>query len=227
LLFRELSCDDATVYLESGRVSVENIEAALARVGRSLADFRHVFEFGCGVGRATRWLVERAPGATITASDVDPQAIGWLRDNLAGVEAHVNAGLPPLPFKDAAFDLVAAFSVFSHLDENYQDAWLAELRRVTAPGALLVLTVQGRSLWNKLLALLSGPEKEDLQSQFDQKGFAFWHSCPATDGLPDFYRAAFHTEDYVRRHWSQWFEVLAYLQDWARIEEQDTVVLRR
>src|SRR5262249_30073942 len=138
LLLRELDTADPSFYLDSGRVSVEAAEAALTKLGRSLGDCRRILDFGCGVGRATRWLAARAPGAAVAASDVDPQAIAWLRENLPGVDARVNGALPLLPFDDGSFDFVTAFSVFSHLDEAYQDAWLAELRRVTVPGAVLV-----------------------------------------------------------------------------------------
>ena len=58
-----------------------------------------------------------------------------------------NNALPPLLFPDCAFDLVFAISVFTHLDEQYQLAWLAELRRVAQPGAILFSppTVNGRN----------------------------------------------------------------------------------
>jgi ubiquinone/menaquinone biosynthesis C-methylase UbiE len=46
-----------------------------------------------------------------------------------------NGQNPPLPFPDDHFDLVFSSSVFTHIDEHAQDLWLAELRRVTQPGA--------------------------------------------------------------------------------------------
>jgi hypothetical protein len=74
--------------------------------------------------------------------------------------------------------------------------------------------------------LAGSPQRDQIREQFERRGFAYWR-CDATVGLPDYYRASWHTPAYVRQHWSKWFEVVSYLEDWARIEEQDMVVLRR
>ena len=55
-----------------------------------------------------------------------------------------------MDFPDAYFDLIFNHSVFTHLDENYQDAWLAELERVTKPGGVLVLSVSGQHPFSEL-----------------------------------------------------------------------------
>ena len=50
---------------------------------------------------------------------------------------------PPLPFATESFDLVYSISVFSHLDEQLGDAWLAEVARVFVPGGVALLSVHG------------------------------------------------------------------------------------
>ena len=45
------------------------------------------------------------------------------------VSVRFNQPLPPLDYPDATFDLIFNHSVFTHIDEQYQDAWLAELLR--------------------------------------------------------------------------------------------------
>ena len=61
---------------------------------------------------------------------------------------HARAAQParaPLPYADGQFDLVYAFSVFTHLTERMQHEWIAEVRRVLAPGGLLLFSTKGDS----------------------------------------------------------------------------------
>ena len=68
--------------------------------------------------------------------DVSAPAVGKLRAR--GARA-VRALLSALPFDDGAFDLVCALDVVEHVED--EDAALAELSRVAAPGAALLVSV--------------------------------------------------------------------------------------
>lgn len=68
----------------------------------------------------------------------------------AWAKCSVNDGLAPLRFPDEYFDLIFNQSVFTHFDENYQDAWLIELERVTKPGGVLLLAVSGEYPFSQL-----------------------------------------------------------------------------
>ena len=50
---------------------------------------------------------------------------------------------PPLHCADEQFDLIYAFSVFTHLGVVQQRAWLVELRRILCPRGFLVLSTHG------------------------------------------------------------------------------------
>jgi SAM-dependent methyltransferase len=68
--------------------------------------------------------------------DMSPPAVGKLRAH----GAHAVLGLAcALPFPDRTFRLVCALDVVEHVDD--EDAVLAELGRVAAPGAALLLSV--------------------------------------------------------------------------------------
>ena len=77
------------------------------------------------------WLQPLLPGTKLAASEIDEVAVSWIREHYPDVEmaAIANNGFPPAPFNDDRFDLVLAYSVFTHLSVCYQDAWLAELQR--------------------------------------------------------------------------------------------------
>ncbi len=88
-----------------------------------------------------RWT--EASGPSFFGSDYNPALVSWCRENLDFAQFEVNALEPPLPFEDEQFDLVYSLSVFTHLTEPLQHRWMAELRRVTRQGGLILFTTRG------------------------------------------------------------------------------------
>lgn len=68
--------------------------------------------------------------------DISEPALRQLRGRAASVSLH---SITALPFPDAGFDLVCAFDVVEHVDD--ETATFAELGRVCAPGGTLLLSV--------------------------------------------------------------------------------------
>jgi hypothetical protein len=99
-----------------------------------------------------------------------------------------------------------------------QFAWLAELKRVTRPGGLLVISTSGAHL-------IRGHLASDNLRKLDERGF-YYHPFGSTDGLPDYYQAAWHTKAYVERVWSEFLEIVEFVP--AGISgHQDLVLCRR
>jgi SAM-dependent methyltransferase len=217
LVERVVGTDDVEAYERSGYELVDQLRELLARSGDELERFRDVYDFGSGPGRLARALHERLPEARVTATDIDEEAIAWLAENAPGIDVRVTSWLPPLPFEDGAFDLVIVISVFTHLPADYQDAWLAELRRVTRPGAVVVATVHGEAHWrhNWEVGFRAAPRRLRLYSkllglQRRLRGFVHWRGDGWERIFPDYYHTSWHTPAYVRRHWSRWFEVIRH-----------------
>jgi SAM-dependent methyltransferase len=166
----------------------------------------------------------------------------WCREHLDYAGFRGITRRPPTPFADREFDAVYAFSVFSHLPEKLHLAWLAELARITRPGAALVLTVHGRHVIDEIVSgrrAHANPTPQALaraNAELEQHGFAFFPYRElrfrdrenkrffASWDLEE-YGDTFVLERYVREHWTRWFEVVALHEapdDW-----QDYVVLRR
>jgi SAM-dependent methyltransferase len=229
LLFRSTGCESAEWYVKSGDQSYQEFADVLAACRRSFDEFRTILDFGCGCGRILRALRNRLPGARLCASDQDEAAVAWLRKTYQDVNLRTNGPLPPLAFAAGTFDLVLGFSVFTHLSESYQDAWLHELRRVTRPGAFLLLTVHGSANWDKTLRehqpLRDSPELPALESALGGHGFAHWRGDGWSQFFPDFYHTTWHLPAYIREHWARWFRVLEIWPTKA-LANQDIVVLR-
>ena len=52
--------------------------------------------------------------------------------------------LPPTSFAAGSFDLITAYSVFSHLAEHASLAWVQEFSRLLSPGGIMAVTTQRR-----------------------------------------------------------------------------------
>jgi SAM-dependent methyltransferase len=108
------------------------IWALLRRAQLPLAP--RVLDAGCGTGRN---LVEFGSLGPATGVDPSPDAVEFCRRR--GIENVRCAGLEDLPFAAGDFDLLMAFDVLEHIDDDV--AALTELRRVASVGAHLVITV--------------------------------------------------------------------------------------
>jgi SAM-dependent methyltransferase len=208
----------------SAGLDLDLLEAAL---GEPLRDRARILDFGCGCGRLLRRLVDRAPASRFAGCDIDAEAVAWVRERL-GVDASVTGALPPLPYDDGVFDLVIGFSVFTHLDEAHQDAWLAELRRVLAPGGAALLTVHGPAAWEttSLTALAGRPALAELAQEREERGIVHWRDDGWEAMFPDWYHTTFHTPRYVREHWARWFPAVDVVPGTV-LRNHDIVVVRR
>lgn len=216
-------------FRQQGQDSLNDLERALRYTGRTIASFVKVLDFGCGCGRVLRHLGNIADRVSLHGCDIDSQAVEWAAGNLPFATFICNDRLPPLPYNDCAFDLIINHSVFTHLPEDYQDAWLGELRRIVCPGGFLVLSVAGPHAFAGLVQSWIGWPRDPapIQETMRDKGFLYiaddsWQgTC-----FPDFYHSAFHSPSYIVEHWGQYLTVLAYLPR-AALGFQDLVVLRR
>ena len=205
-------------FIESGWQTFHIFEQALAGAGREIRSFETVLDFGCGCGRVIRAFHQMSPQARLYGTDIDGEAIDWLAGNYQSF-AHfsLNGHLPPFAFGDGSFDLIYGISVFTHLSETMQDAWLAELQRVCKLGAFLLLTIYDENRYSILNA--------SNRAKFLNTGFCYVEEkVPTTEGLPVFYQTAFHSHEYVRRAWGRYFEVLTIKP--LAVDGQDLVILR-
>jgi SAM-dependent methyltransferase len=208
-------------YLEVGKRCAEDLAHATRLTGRDLSSFNEILDFGCGSARVLRHFSHRPASCHLYGTDLDPEAIDWCRRAIPFATFERNGAQPPLPFPSASFDLIYAVSVFTHLDEELQKAWLAELKRVAAPGGLLLLTTHG--------AYAQADLPDDPRRQLAETGFAFHKVASGRfklDGLPDFYQNAYHTRTYIEKNWLDLFEIRHYIERGLN-DHQDVVVLER
>ncbi len=208
-------------FIQGGFDACRDLNFALEPAGKSLADFETILDFGCGCGRTVRALHTVSPRSTLYGVDIDDEAISWVRENYAPFGTFSTVPhVPPTRFPDHQFDFIYGISVFTHLPEHLQTAWLEELRRISKPKGYLVLTTHGEKHYKKLdrQAVNVMKEKGFFYSDF---GFNYGRSI----GLPDFYQTAFHSHDYIRREWAKYFDIVD-IKALGMSQHQDTVLLR-
>jgi SAM-dependent methyltransferase len=133
---------DASYFLESGRQHAELIREVLREGATSVDELGALLDWGCGCGRVLRQWVD-LPSTRVAGCDIDARMVGWCARNLPFADVAVTGMAPPLPYAAESFDLVYAFSVFTHLTEQLQHEWIGECRRVLRPGGNLLISTLG------------------------------------------------------------------------------------
>lgn len=226
---RNVRQDDELMFDVTGYSQARHLKdfyATFATGGGPPRTPRRVLDWGVGCGRCSRFLEKEWGVEVVYGADIDPVNVGWLRDSVSRPDHYVlHSPDPPLPFDQATFDFIYAISVFTHLAEERQRSWLAELRRIVRPGGIVVATTHGLSTF--FAAVNDGAALRE----FLRRGF-FVHGVN-TDLDSDFEEAknlqpyvnVFHTLKYIYEVWSEYFEVVRLYP--AGILMQDYIVLRR
>jgi SAM-dependent methyltransferase len=161
-----------------------------------------MLDFGCGCGRLTRHV----PVHQIDESfgcDVDLKNVQWCQTNLPDQTFYHISPEGRTMFNDSAFDLIYSFSVFTHLDERLQDFWLQELNRICS--GLMVLSVHGGYFVSQ-----SAPWMQN-EVDWKERGFSVSErdNPDISDAVPaGYYRDVAHSAAYIKKHWSQFVDVL-------------------
>ena len=103
-------------------------------------DGERIVDIGCGTGRLTVALAERAPGAAIVATDVSSAMVREARKALDRVVPVVQADAVRLPF-GSRFDAVFSTATFHWVKDHA--ALFSEIFRVLKPGGRLVSQAGG------------------------------------------------------------------------------------
>ncbi len=190
---------DAAFFVSSGRRHADLIRDLLRENGSSIEELDAILDWGCGCGRVLRHWSELSR-TRVCGCDIDPKMVEWCRANLPFAEVTRTGMAPPLPYPDATFGLVYAFSVFTHLTEELQHQWIRECLRVLEPEGYLLLSTLGE--YYASLERLSESERRS----FSEGEVVVLYERSAGTSLC----SAYHPPDYVHRRLAADFEVVAF-----------------
>ncbi|MEJ8838819.1 class I SAM-dependent DNA methyltransferase, partial [Ramlibacter sp. AN1133] len=212
---------------------------ACAKHGTPIEPGAQILDFGVSWGRIIRFFMKDVEPSSLHGVDISTDYLDAARQT--GVPGHLHRidPLGRLPYEDRAFDLVYAYSVFTHLPENVQDHWLPEIACSLKPGGLLVATVEPPRFIDHFLPL--DPDDKSLhpwhaatarkiradvgiKERLQQQGFVY---IPDRDGVNEVYGDCAMTPGYVREHWGRYLEVLDFLDDADRFWQAVVVARKR
>ncbi len=215
------------------------VKRAAARHGRAIGADTKFLDFGCGWGRYLRYFWKDIDEANLFGCDVNPTIVDWCAR--LGVPGRVDRIEPAgaLPYPDAAFDSIIAYSVFTHLPADVHLHSMQALARVARPGAVFCLTVEPRRFldhiagrvepgsggdndWHRRLAV-HRPRLPEYYDRFDSGELVF---LPTEPGAETVYGDAVVPLSWMETHWAPYFEVVDYVDDPGRFWQAVAVVRR-
>ena len=213
LVFMVAGTTEVRRFFHGGSLAAESIRATLARHGTDVAQLGSILDFGCGCGRVLRhWADLRAE---LHGTDTNPRLVDSCARNLPYAHFERNRPLPPTTYWDGQFDLIYALSVFTHLPEERQRAWIRELTRILKPGGHLMLSTHGVSCMDKL----TRRERE----RFRRGELVVRFGAAAGSNLC----VAYHPPAYVRGTLAAGLELVDFIPEGAKGNPQQDLVLFR
>jgi SAM-dependent methyltransferase len=121
----------------------DNLDRTLDPFSRTIGPTDRVIEIGCGIGRLTRAIADRA--AHVVGVDVSSEMVDRAREALAdvaNVELVLGNGVDLSGVADASMDVAYSFIVFQHIpDPKVTCRYIEEIGRVLRPGGWTVFQV--------------------------------------------------------------------------------------
>jgi SAM-dependent methyltransferase len=112
---------------------------------RHFPSARNLLEVGCGTGFVVAGIAEAVAPLSLEAGDAQSSGLAFARDRVPGARLY-QLDARSLPF-DREFDVVGAFDVIEHLDED--EHVLSQMWRAVRPGGGALITVpQHGWLWS-------------------------------------------------------------------------------
>ncbi len=198
-------------FLATGQRTVMHYLQELDEHGFDPRGFEHILEFGVGLGRLLRHYYPfpaRLYGCDVVAKVVEfsQKCYG---DRASVVQSQLS---PPLPYDDGQFDYVYANSVFTHIQTDTLSEWIAELARITKPGAAVIVSLFSPNRY------LGHVTERDFDRMLQHDGYLEWGSSDVR------VNCLYATPEKLREWWGAYFEVLELR---GHFKDQAHLVMRR
>ncbi|MCC3571021.1 MAG: class I SAM-dependent methyltransferase [Microcoleus sp. PH2017_40_RAT_O_B] len=202
-------------------------------LGRSLTPESRILDFGCGWGRYIRFFLKDVVPENLYGIDVDPEMVDICQKTVRYGKYSTVKPQPPAGFADNTFDVIYAYSVFSHLSETVHIKWVEEFSKILKPGGILVATTQSRNFiefcrslrgqthsfgWYNALAN-SFIDTEATLTDYDEGKFLYSPTGGGSTRDASFYGEAIISPAYVNREWTKYLNFHDFVDDPQRCNQ--------
>jgi SAM-dependent methyltransferase len=209
------------------------VKSYAAKLGRSLTPESQILDFGCGWGRIIRFFLKDVVPEKIYGIDVDPEMVDICRQTVRYGNYSTVKPQPPAGLADNTFDVIYAYSVFSHLSEAVHIQWVEEFSKILKPGGILIATTQSRNFiefcrslrgqtnefgWHKALAN-SFTDTEAALADYDSGKFLYSPTGGGSVRDASFYGEAIISPAYVKREWTKYLTFCDFVDDPQRCNQ--------
>lgn len=108
------------------------------------------------------------------------------------------------PFSGIQFDLIYAFSVFTHLSQNTAFSVLASCRNLIAKDGILAITIRPFSYWDVENSSNANIDREKMKRAHREQGFAFSPHIREPINKEVTYGDASISLSYIQAQWTDW-----------------------
>ena len=235
----------AEAALRQAHAFYRDVDHACESIGRGMRPETRVLDFGYGWGRISRVFMEKVSVDNIYGVDVDPSFAAMTADLFGSDHFGVCAPFPPTAFADASFDMVIAYSVFSHLSEQACTQWMGEFARLVRPGGIVAWTTRHESFFDfcrwaadqgdttsgyiQALGKLF-PDLDDARRRYRNGELVHATSEGVGGGGPrdvSFYGETWIPERYARERFAEHFSLVGGYFDGAKYDQACFVFQRR
>ncbi len=195
------------------------------KLGQPLSQDSQILDFGCGWGRIIRFFLKDILADNLYGIDVNPKMVDVCLNTIRYGNYSIAQPIPPTSFPDESFDLIYAFSVFSHLGESVHIQWIKEFSRILKPGGILIATTRGLSFIEYCRSLKLKGTKHILADSFgdtdsvfaDYNDGKFLYTGVAGTLLDaSWFGESIIPPGYVKREWTKHLEFRDFVDDPAQ-----------
>jgi len=170
-------------YFRIGTSALRHI--VLAMMATFKQDLRSILDLPCGHGRVLRHLRARFPNASITACDLNRDAVDFCATTFGAKGIYSRENIHETSIDDK-FDLIWCGSLFTHLDKSQWSAFLEFFLNHLEEGGLLIFTTHGRYVVRRLHQREEDYHLDELQvsvllDEYKRMGFGYMDYPSTTD----------------------------------------------